>query len=97
MDEFIRHFHNISSNQHIDEVFTCGCCYWFAFILCGRFPEAVMMYDPVINHFVVQYENKLYDITGDVTGKYNVIPWDDFDDELEKQRIIEYCIDFSRT
>ena len=56
-----------------------------------------MMYDPVINHFVVQYENKLYDITGDVTGKYNVIPWDDFDDELEKQRIIEYCIDFSRT
>lgn len=69
--DFISHFHKISKTNDIDEVFTCGCCYWFAYILCGRFQEAEMMYDPVINHFMVGYGGRLYDITGDVTDKYN--------------------------
>lgn len=74
--------------------FTCGCCYWFAFILCSRFPEAVMMYDPVINHFVTQIDGQLYDITGEVTQEYKVVRWDTYPDELEKQRIEKYCINF---
>lgn len=59
--------------------FTCGCCYWFAFILCNRFPEAVIMYDPVINHFVTQIDGRLYDITGEVTQEYKVVRWDTYE------------------
>jgi len=53
-----------------------------------------MMYDPVANHFMVKYCDRLYDITGDVTDEYDAQPWKDFDDELEKQRIVDYCIKF---
>lgn len=55
-----------------------------------------MMYDPIVNHFAAQIENRIYDITGDVTDSYRMIPWSSFDDELEKQRIIDYCIDFTK-
>ena len=92
---FINHFHKVSKTQNIDEVFTCGCCYWFAYILRERFPEARMMYDPIINHFMVMINERLYDITGDVTEKYKPIPWDEFSDDLERGRIVKYCIDFS--
>lgn len=93
---FINHFHEISSAENVTEVFTCGCCYWFAYILCGRFKNAKMMYDPIMNHFVAQIGNRLYDITGDVTDKYKVVEWEHFDDELEKQRIVDYCITFTK-
>ena len=94
---FIQHFTNAGNNQNIIETFTCGCCYWFAYILCGRFKNAEMMYDSIINHFVVRIKDRLYDITGDVTDKYNAEPWEDFTDELEKQRIIDYCIEFTKS
>lgn len=79
---FIQHFTNAGNNQNIIEVFTCGCCQ--------------MMYDPIINHFVAQIGDRLYDITGDVTDKYKVVEWEHFDDELEKQRIVDYCITFTK-
>lgn len=74
--------------------FTCGCCYWFAFIMCNRFSEAIMMYDPVINHFVAQIDSRLYDISGEVTQKYKVVRWDTYPDELENKRIIRDCVNF---
>lgn len=80
--------------KDIDTVFTCGCCYWFAVILHSRFPNSVIMYDQIENHFVTQIENRLYDITGDVTDKYKVIPWDSLDDALLKTRIVRDCIMF---
>lgn len=91
---FIERFTNKGKWHEVIESFTCGCCYWFAHILCTRFPEADMMYDPIINHFVVRIDNRLYDITGDVTDHYNVVMWDYYDDEIEKLRIIEQCINF---
>jgi len=93
---FINHFHKVSPTDDVTEVFTCGCCYWFAHILCSRFENAKMMYDPIINHFVAQIGDRLYDITGDVTDKYKVVEWKHFDDELEKQRIVDYCITFTK-
>lgn len=45
---------------------------------------------------MVDYGGRLYDITGDVTDKYNATPWKDFEDELERQRIVDYCIQFSK-
>ena len=71
--------------------FTQGCCYWFAYILHSRFSNSVIMCDPVINHFVVESENRLYDITGDVTGEYNVVRWSKYPD---KRTIIRDCIKF---
>ena len=89
---FIRRFH---LGKSIDEVFTCGCCYWFAFILCQRFQNrSRLMYDQVGNHFMAEIDGRLYDITGDVTGKYDAEPWDEFADELHKRRIIRDCIMF---
>ena len=93
---FINHFHKVSPTDDVTEVFTCGCCYWFAHILCSRFENAKMMYDTIINHFVAQIGDRLYDITGDVTDKYKVVEWEHFDDELEKQRIVDYCITFTK-
>lgn len=97
---FIAHFQGKTGAEIIIDRFTSGCCYWFAFILCSRFPNARMMYDPVVNHFMAEIDGRLYDITGDVTGKYNVIPWDQYDsifqDSSEKERIKQYCIDFTK-
>ena len=94
VNKFINHFHKVSPTGNITQVFTRGCCYWFAHILCSRFEEARMMYDSVRNHFVAEINHRLYDITGDVTGLYNVVSWHEFDDELQKPRIISYCVDF---
>lgn len=91
-EAFIRRFHLAPS---VREVFTCGCCYWFAYILCGRFPdESRLMYDPVANHFAAEIRGKPYDITGDVTGQYDLIPWDSLDDEAHRSRIVRDCILF---
>ncbi len=91
INRFLSRFHN---SNDVDTVFTCGCCYWFALILHCRFPESVIMYDQVANHFVTMIDGKLYDITGDVTERYDVIPWLTFDDELLKSRIVRDCILF---
>lgn len=74
--------------------FTQGCCYWFAFVLHTRFPQSEIMYDPIENHFVTRIENRLYDITGEVTGTYKVMSWDTYPDEIEQKRIIRDCIEF---
>lgn len=91
---FIARFTNNGKWQEVIESFTCGCCYWFAHILCTRFPKAVMTYDPVKNHFATLIGERLYDITGDVTDEYKVVTWHDYCDELHKQRIINQCINF---
>ncbi len=97
MEGFIKHFQNTSPSQNVIETFTSGCCYWFAYILCARFQHAEMMYDPIWNHFMARLDGELFDITGKVTEQYpDAIPWDDFDDELEKDRIVQECIDFSK-
>jgi len=52
------------------------------------------MYDLVENHFVTEIDGRLYDITGDVTGKYEVIPWDEYDGGSHRKAIIRDCINF---
>lgn len=93
VDKFLKRFH---SSNDVDTVFTCGCCYWFAMILHTRFPESVIMYDEIENHFVTKINNRLYDITGDVTDTYeaSVIPWSELKDDLLREHIIRDCINF---
>lgn len=93
ISRFLRRFH--AGNETVNEVFTQGCCFWFADILCKRFPErSRLMYDQVANHFVAEIDGRLYDITGDVTDTYKVEPWDELEDDLLRARIIRDCIMF---
>lgn len=97
MDEdihkFLERFH---SYDKIDDVFTRGCCYWFAAILFRRFirESAEIVYDQIANHFGTRIKGRVYDITGDVTDNYHWEPWLGIDDELLRQRIIRDCIMF---
>lgn len=52
------------------------------------------MYDEIENHFGTKVNGRVYDITGDVTFKYEWKAWSDVDDELPRSRIIRDCIMF---
>ena len=45
---------------------TTGNCYWFAHILCTRFPQLEIFYLPTIGHFVAgdSKQNRFYDWEG---------------------------------
>ena len=80
-----------------EELFLNGNCYWFARILCERFPYLKIMYLPVEGHFVAYDEAE--DIKYDVTGEkvYNG-PQILFSDILEMdptwyQRLLKDCKD----
>lgn len=96
VSDFINQFKSISPSENVTETFSFGACYWFTKILCERFTDenAELCYAPIDNHFVARINNKIYDIIGDVTGQYNIIRWTNFDDELEKERIENNCINF---
>ena len=91
---FIQRFHNY--NDKVTDVFTNGCCYYFARDLLFRFSRdgAEIMYDPIACHFGTKIHDRVYDITGDVTDAYGWTSWNDFGDELNKARIIMDCILF---
>lgn len=86
--DFITHFQNLGT---ID-IFTNGCCYWFAVILKERF-QGTIMYNPIDNHFATLINGFLYDITGQISKK-GWKEWDEYKklDELETERIYKYCI-----
>ena len=91
INTFLLRFHDY---KDVDDVFQKGCCYWFSVILHTRFPNSRIMYDQVSNHFVTEIDDRLYDITGDVTEKYDVVPWEEYTDTLHKSRVIRDCIMF---
>ena len=101
---FINRFTNNGKRQEVIECFTCGCCYWFAYILSKRFedfylPQSKIYYDEIANHFGYydQEANRVYDITGDVTNKYNwELSWEEIIDKdlLHAKRIVRDCIKF---
>ena len=90
---FLKRFHE---SPDIDEVFTSGCCFWFAEILFLRFldSEAQIMYDSAANHFGTKVDGRVYDVTGDVTDDYKWENWNDFSDADQKRRISRDCIRF---
>lgn len=69
---FIKAFHGAET------VFTTGGCWWFSYILQGRFHGARPIYLPAPGHFVTDIDGRLYDATGDVTDEYadaSKVPW----------------------
>lgn len=93
VNNFLKRF---EISDDIKEVFTCGCCYWFAAILFGRFIRdgATIMYAEVDNHFGTKIKGRVYDITGDVTDKYKWVPWESITDTAHRARITRDCIMF---
>lgn len=100
---FINRFTQGGKNQGTIETFTCGCCFWFAYILQERFydidawhEDVEIMYDQIENHFGCQIDGRVYDITGDVTDKYNWQTWISVvdEDELHAEHIIRDCVNF---
>ena len=73
--EFIRRFKTYDDVGILEETFSRGYCYYFAVILQERFGGEIL-YDPIEGHFVTRIVDEdwrvhLYDITGDVTMKYD--------------------------
>lgn len=84
------------TRSEVLDCFLFGNCYWFAHILSERF----MLYDPVImidyvaNHFACKIQDRVYDISGDVTNTYVWSPWVECEDKELRERIIDDCIMF---
>lgn len=91
---FINQFSGRGKLHQVIECFTCGNCYWFAFILNNRFPVSTIVYDEIENHFGCAINNEIYDITGIVTNKYQWEPWANIiaRDPLLASRIERDCI-----
>lgn len=83
--------------QEVIEAFTCGCCFWFAYILAARFGDqygAEIVTDYIQNHFATRIAGRVYDITGDITDAGTWEPWAECDEPNQKRLIIEGCIMF---
>lgn len=96
--DFIEEFNGKGKWKQVIECFSFGNCFWFAYILHGRFcglgyPVAVM-YDEVENHFGCMICGEVYDITGVVTKQYNWELWDTVKkrDSLHASHIERDCI-----
>lgn len=63
--DFIRQFRELGA----ENCFSNGMCYHFTTLLRMRFGpyENSIMYDQVANHFATMIDNRIYDITGDIT------------------------------
>lgn len=95
---FIEEFNGKGKWKQVIECFSFGNCFWFAYILHGRFvglgaPVAIV-YDEVENHFGCKIDDNVYDITGIVTKQYNWELWETVKqrDLLHAKRIARDCI-----
>ena len=94
---FIDGFSNHGDRKEVIECFTLGYCFWFAYILHGRFSsetKCAIMYDDIENHFGCRIDNKVYDITGDVTNQYDWVEWTSIKDKdiNHWKHIIRDCV-----
>lgn len=87
IEEFITLFNH-------DDKYMDGLCYWFAYILKGRFPDGEIWYDQVLCHFYFVIDNNAYDVRGHVILPSTAIKWSEYKewDELDYQRVVSACI-----
>lgn len=87
IEKFITLFDN-------DEKYMNGLCYWFAYILKGRFPQGEIWYDQIENHFYYVIEHIAYDVRGIVNLPITAKRWDEYEnyDSLDYQRVVKYCV-----
>ena len=77
-----------------DDKYMNGLCYWFAYILKGRFPNGDIWYEPIMNHFYFVIDDAAFDVRGQVELPGTAIRWNEYEnfDPLHYQRIVKYCI-----
>lgn len=86
--KFIEDFKSRGSG--LEEVFLDGYCYYFAVILKERFNFLTIIYDPIKSHFITKFQDRYYDITGEITHNLdisNLIRWDLYNDTIHRERI----------
>lgn len=93
--DFIRQFQQFG--PQVTDCFSNGMCWYFTTILRARFGwEYLVMYDPIVNHFATQIDDRIYDITGDITDnpEYKFEMWATFiyKDPKHTNRIRRDCI-----
>lgn len=96
IQRFIKRF--AEHGPQVEQCFTSGCCYWFAWILVQRFPGAEIVYGEVDNHFAARIGGRVYDITGDVTDRASASwkPWKSYEEgSSHRAGIVRNCILFS--
>lgn len=92
-DEIITEF--INRRFPGDCNWTTGNCYYFATILCTRFPNLKIYYMPITGHFVVSSDKvNFYDHTGRVNVQEEVYDFELLKDEdpIWYNRLIRDCI-----
>lgn len=96
---FIKKFKRDSNNEKfLENHFTNGYCYHFAVILAALFGnedyQSNIMYNPIDNHFATKYNNKLYDITGEIKLTTDWVDWNRYKEfePLDSERVIKNCI-----
>lgn len=77
-----------------DDRYMNGLCYWFVYILKGRFPSGEIWYDQIENHFYYVMDDVTYDVRGKVVLPSTAMRWSGYEvyDELDYQRVVKYCI-----
>lgn len=72
-----------------------GNCYWFARILCERFPYLRLYYMPVVGHFVAGTPSRYYDWTGVNKDKEKPILFEELmkEDRIYAERVLRDCRD----
>lgn len=80
----------------VEELFTCGNCYYFAVILKERFQTGEIYYLPIENHFVWKYDGILFDIKGEHSTNERAYSWEEYKkiEPLGAKRIERDCIEF---
>ena len=92
---YIKQFRDFG--PEVVNLFSNGMCWQFSIILRDRFGYYnPIAYDPIANHFALWIDDRIYDITGDITDdpQYKFVFWDTykFQDTKEMQRIYRDCI-----
>ena len=83
--DFINGFYEHDRGCVIHDTFTNGYCYYFAIILRERFGGRIL-YAPIPGHFVTEINQMAFDVTGEVTGQYELI------EHYDEKSVIEGCI-----
>lgn len=67
INKFIKGFHKqIAKNGFTYRPFADECCFFFASMLKGAFPESTIVIESIKNHFMIYYQGKYYDMEGKV-------------------------------
>lgn len=93
--EEIERFIEGMRNEGTVRVFTEGYCYWFAWMLAGRF-GGDLMYNPVLGHFCMRDgSGAMWDVTGMVADDGRWQEWWLYvlNEPLDAERVRRYCIE----